>query len=804
MNEIAIHGLYLLAGLLAYASITHFAVAIQPPYERSQFLFAGMCTVLVPFAIFHARALEVDNLTDFITALKWNAATILLFFLLFIWFISEYSHRRPKAFLFSLSALLTLLIIVNQVLPYSLQFESIEALKTLEPSDGSFVRAHGTTSPWLFLAIVSVLLSLGFSLTALGGSFYQHRRRSDLWMLVALGVFFLCAIEAILVRLSIIHFIPLGMLGVIAMVLVMAFALTHETQQRLRNSEKNFRSIFEHSPTAMFAIEPLTGLIKHANSNATRLTGYSSKEIENVSIADLTHANDSGESKKQYLLLLSGQINHVFYEKLFVRKDGSSFHGHSSISAIKDEDGEHTLFICSTIDITERKRAEAAIERLAYHDPLTRLPNRLLLADRLKQAIASSLRTNHAGALLFIDLDNFKSLNDTLGHDMGDFLLQQVGQRLEACVRAGDTVARLGGDEFLVMLLDLSADPLETATQAESIGEKILASFSEQFFLNNHVYRCTASIGITLFSDFRQSMDELMKQADIAMYQSKKAGRNTLRFFDQKMQENIFARVSLESEMHVALEKDQFRLHFQRQVDNSQRTIGAEALIRWQHPLRGMLTSEKFILLAEETGLILPIGQWVLDTACAQLSAWQKDASTSDLVLAVNVSAKQFRQVEFVPQVQTVVEHHGINPALLKLELTESLMLENIEETITTINKLNDIGVQISLDDFGTGYSSLQYLKRLPLDQLKIDQSFVQDIATDSNDQAIVSTIIAMAHSMGLEVIAEGVETEEQQKLLMEKGCYLFQGHLYGWPVPVEEFEASLKQDSVRRMGENA
>ncbi|KAF3996381.1 EAL domain-containing protein [Glaciimonas immobilis] len=434
------------------------------------------------------------------------------------------------------------------------------------------------------------------------------------------------------------------------------------------------------------------------------------------------------------------------------------------------------------------------LNNLAFYDTLTGLPNRRLLLDRLHHAFASSERSGQDGVLMFIDLDKFKDLNDTLGHNFGDLLLQQTAQRLKACTRDSDTVARLGGDEFVVMLADLSKQPIEAGLQAKAVGDKILAMLNQPYLLATHEYHSTASIGAALFKNHGRSAEELLKRADIAMYQAKKAGRDTLRFFNPRMQEVINARISLEGDLRKALEGLQFRLYYQIQVDSSHHRFGVEALIRWIHPDRGLVNPAQFIPLAEESGLILPIGHWVLETACIQLKLWQEDVLMRDLVLAVNISAVQFHQVDFVAQVQSLVQHHAINPARLKLEITESSLLKNIENAITTMTALKDIGVGFSLDDFGTGYSSLQYLKRLPISQLKIDQSFVRDIVTDSSDKAIVCAIIAMAHSLNLDVIAEGVETEEQRQFLLDKGCSHYQGHLFSKPLPITEFDALLSQ----------
>jgi diguanylate cyclase (GGDEF)-like protein/PAS domain S-box-containing protein len=535
------------------------------------------------------------------------------------------------------------------------------------------------------------------------------------------------------------------------------------------------------------------GVIQRVNQAFTETTGYSAEEAV-------------GQTPR---LLKSGRHSTDFYRAMWQtlgrtgtwqgeiwdrRKNGEIYPKWLTISAVKADGGVVTHYVGSHIDITELKAAEEEIRNLAFYDSLTQLPNRRLLIDRLGHALAASVRSGREGALLFIDLDNFKALNDTLGHAIGDLLLQQVAQRLKSCVREGDTVARLGGDEFVVMLENLGGQSIEAAAHTEAAGKKILAALSQPYQLAMHECHSTPSIGATIFNA-QHTLDELMKMADIAMYQAKKAGRNTLRFFDPQMQEVIHARASLEGELRRAIESRQFQLHYQIQVDGARRPIGAEALIRWLHPDHGFVAPDQFIPLAEETGLIQPIGLWVLETACAQLKAWQQQPHTRELVLAVNVSPKQLRQADFVGQLIAVIQRHAIDPKLLKLELTESQLIENMRDSIVTMKALKAFGVQFALDDFGTGYSSLQYLKQLPLNQLKIDQTFVRDISTDSHSRSIVRTIIAMANIMDLDVIAEGVETEEQRLFLFHTECTQFQGYLFGRPVPITQFDASLSLD---------
>lgn len=568
------------------------------------------------------------------------------------------------------------------------------------------------------------------------------------------------------------------------------WALVDVTERKLAENDLRIAATAFESQEGMLVTDANNNILR-VNRAFTNITGYSSEEV----VGQQPRMFNSGQHDVSFFVRMWECINNAGVwegEILNRRKNGEVYPEYLTITAVKNTEGMVTNYVATLTDITERKQAADEIRHLAFYDSLTHLPNRRLLLNRLNHALAASARSGRAGALLFLDLDHFKILNDTLGHATGDLLLQQVSARLSACVREGDTVARLGGDEFVVLLEDISASALEVASRAEVTSEKILSALGQTYKLGTHEYQSTVSIGVAIFSGHEQTQEELLKHADIAMYQAKKANRNTLRFFDPKMQEAIHARVDLERELRKALEQHQFRLYYQIQVDVAERPIGAEALIRWIHPERGLVSPLHFIPLAEETGLILPIGKWVLDAACAQLQIWQQDVATRNLTISINVSAKQFRQADFVDEVLATMQRHAIDPAKLKLELTESMLLDDIENTVATMAALGKLGVQFSLDDFGTGYSSLQYLKRLPLAQLKIDQSFVRDIAINSNDQAIVRTIIAMAHMLNLNVIAEGVEAEVQQGLLLNDGCICYQGFLFGKPVPIDQFEAAL------------
>jgi diguanylate cyclase (GGDEF)-like protein/PAS domain S-box-containing protein len=536
--------------------------------------------------------------------------------------------------------------------------------------------------------------------------------------------------------------------------------------------------------------------ILRVNQAFSAITGYSEDEVigQNVRILSSGRHNAAFYAGMWESINTAGAWQGEIWNR---RKNGEVFPEWQTITAVKSDEGEITHFVASFSDITSRKAAESEIVHLAFYDPLTRLPNRRLLQDRLKQALISSNRSKKFGALMFVDLDNFKTLNDTLGHHFGDMLLEQVAQRLSETVREGDTVARLGGDEFVVMLEGICESSQEAATHTELVGKKILSALSRPYALGSNVYNNSCSIGITLFSDKQETVDELLKRADLAMYEAKAAGRNALRFFDPAMQAVVTAVAAMDADLREAVADNQFILYYQPQVEGTGRLTGAEALIRWQHPVRGFVSPFDFIGLAEDTGLIIPIGHWVLKTACLQLAQWANDVNLQNLTIAVNVSAKQFQQPGFVQEVEDVLAQTGANPRCLKLELTESLLVANVEDIVAKMTALKSMGITFSLDDFGTGYSSLAYLKRLPLAQLKIDQGFVRDMLNDSNDAAIARMVIALSESMGIAVIAEGVEQEAQRAKLEQLGCRHYQGYLFGRPMTATDFEGYAAEQPV-------
>jgi diguanylate cyclase (GGDEF)-like protein/PAS domain S-box-containing protein len=556
----------------------------------------------------------------------------------------------------------------------------------------------------------------------------------------------------------------------------------HQQKAQLELAER----VFAHSSEALM-ITDARGTIVNINDAFCAITGFPREEVV-------------GQTPR---ILKSGRHDEAFYQDMWQttltkgcwegevwdrRKNGEIYPKWLSITLVRDAQKQPLHFIGSFSDISARKAAEEKIQYLAHHDALTGLCNRYSLESRLAQSLVEARRADRSLAVIFIDLDRFKTINDTLGHHVGDLLLFDVAQRLNACVRESDIVARLGGDEFVVV-----STGHEGSDHAISVALKILESLGAPYDIEGRSLNSTPSIGVATFPENGEDADTLMKHADAAMYHAKNSGRNNFQFYSTAMMEAATERMELEHDMRIALQEGQFLLHYQPQVLGNGQIVGAEVLVRWQHPQRGMVSPADFIPLAEETDLILPLGDWVLRTACQRLAQWAAQPALAQLTVAVNVSARQFLHEDFADQVLTILRQTGANPHCLKLELTESLLAKDIERIITTMQELKTHGVGFSLDDFGTGYSSLSYLKRLPLDQLKIDQSFVRDVLSDANDAAIVRTIVALGQTMGLSVIAEGVETEAQRELLAASGCFAYQGYLFSRPVPVEEFEQRFR-----------
>ncbi|SHI77663.1 PAS domain S-box-containing protein/diguanylate cyclase (GGDEF) domain-containing protein [Malonomonas rubra DSM 5091] len=569
----------------------------------------------------------------------------------------------------------------------------------------------------------------------------------------------------------------------------------NQSHQKLKDKEEKYRLIFENLQDVYFEILQ-DGMVYELSPSISHFSLFQRDELLGENINTLF---PSTQNRDRLMALLRSQESVTDYEIYLQDKDGTLIP--CSLNAkYMQTIGSQLDKICGTLrDITERKQAEARIEYLAYFDALTELPNRRLLLDRLEQNISRARRHSYYGAMLFLDLDRFKNINDSLGHPVGDALLKEVSKRLTIDLRTEDTVSRLGGDEFVMLLSDLGTDPVKAAAVAQHKAEAIQSRLAEKYQISEHVLHVTPSIGVAMFPSNEQGQEtgnDILRYADTAMYRAKDDGRDTIRFFLPSMQAAADARLAIEKELRYAIEKNELSLYFQPQVDQLGNIVGAETLLRWHHPEKGFISPATFIPVAEATGLILPIGSWVLRKACEYLKVWE-DAGLPIQHLAVNVSPRQFRQPDFVDQVHSILKDTGADPALLGLELTEGMVIDNVVDTIEKMQALKQLSIELSIDDFGTGYSSLAYLKQMPLDILKIDQSFVRDISTDASDAAIVDTIISMANHLELRVIAEGVETELELAFLAGKGCKMYQGYHFSRPVPDKEFTKQLNAGTV-------
>ncbi|GAA3988544.1 hypothetical protein GCM10022279_09530 [Comamonas faecalis] len=569
--------------------------------------------------------------------------------------------------------------------------------------------------------------------------------------------------------------------------------LQMQVEEALQESEQRLRTLLADMPAVAVQGYRADGAVTFWNQAAEQLYGYSAEEALDSNLYALIIPDAMQQQVRSDVARMFATGEPVAAGELCLRhKSGASVDVFSS-HAFVHVPGRPPEMFCIDVDISARKAAEKQALYLSLYDALTGLPNRRLLGDRLQQALAGRTRGGSCAALLFLDIDHFKTLNDSQGHQAGDQLLVQIGERLLACVREHDTVARLGGDEFIVLLTLLSNDRSHAAAQARTLGERILAALRRPVALAGQEHHPTASMGITLISETDTNAEALLQQADLAMYRAKDEGRNQLHFFDPAMQASVDQRLRLQAELHHALQDQQMLLYYQPQVDAQGRVTGAEALLRWQHPTRGLVAPGAFIALAEETGQILELGQWVLQQGLCQQARWRADPQLAPLKLSLNVSARQFRQPGFVDTLRLQLTDSGADPAHIALELTESLLLQELDSVIALMQSLRALGLTLSLDDFGTGYASLNYLKQLPLQQIKIDQGFVRNLLDDPKDAAIATAIVTLADALGLQVIAEGVETAAHHRILLERGCRHFQGYWFGRPMPLADFEAMVR-----------
>ena len=790
--------LYLLSGVCAYAAAVHLIAALQGPANRVHLAFTGMCLSNIPYVLSFDRTYHSADTQTFVSLLKWNISLGFLWLAFFLWFITLYVQvRRPTA-LWLFGAFLAILFVANLVLPYSVQYAELDGLQTLL-TQGQEIWTYGVGSPgaWSYVAAAGICAFIVYALIAFAHHYRVHRSRATLAMLLAVVLFAANNFYGIGVRLDLISFSPVAPLGLFAVVIVMSatHVLTEnerrkEVLQELQNRDEALRiaAIAFESQEGMMVCD--TGLaILRTNSALSRITGYAAKELAGRR-PDLLHSERHPRAFYDALWLQVRSAGSWTGEVWCRDKVDRVFPAWINVSTVRNAQGVPTHYVVSLTDITDRKRAEEEIKRLAYYDSLTDLPNRQLLMDRLSHVLRTRATVKRHGAMLFIDLDHFKNINDTLGHAQGDRLLTEMAQRLRTNVRESDTVSRFGGDEFVLLLDWLGESSEQAAIAAKKIADKLLKVIARPYQLGERRQSFSASIGVALWQCGQKTdAHELLKQADLAMYEAKKAGRNSVCFFDPAMQVVLEHRTLVDAQLRQALERREFTVYYQPRVDHRGALLGAEALLRWLHPERGIIPPADFIAAAEESGLIVPLGWWVLEAACVQLAQWSREDATRGLHLSVNISPRQFSEDSFESDLADLFVKTGADPARLELEITENLLLRDMERIIEKMQALRLRGVRFALDDFGTGYSSLSYLHRLPISIVKIDRAFVRDMPVSRSSDAIVHTIVQMGQRMGMEVVAEGVETEEQKAILLQRGCLRYQGFLFGRPAPIDIFE---------------
>jgi diguanylate cyclase (GGDEF)-like protein/PAS domain S-box-containing protein len=963
VNEIIVPGLYLLAGICAYATVHHLASAINPPRERMQLVFAGMCLLMVPFALSHALTLHAANISEFAESLKWNLSAILLFFLLLPWFIALYAGKHMRPLIVGLSVWFAVMFVVNLTQPYSLQYDHIDGLRRLQLPWGEVVtHGIGRNGAWAYIAIGSVLVAFGYALYALGGLYRRDRRGADLAMLLAIGFFMISGIEGILVRLSILNFFEFGPFGFLTVVIVMSAALTHETQQRLRISERRFRSLVEQSPFSIQMLAP-DGATRQVNPAWEKLWGVKAEQVadydilrdpqliekgampylergfagkateippiiydssrstaiqgpasnrwvrafiypikdEKDSVSEVVLMHEDVTDKKRVedaIRLIAAGVSSATGERFFrqlVQSLGKLFnadyvfigvldehdaqrvntlavsaHGeiapdlsytlagtpcanvmvHSTCAYPRDvqrlfpEDRllaemgvegyigtplfdvqgkplglivvlysnpiEHIEQVKEILEIfaarasaeLQRLQAETRIRRMAYEDYLTGLASRAYLHERLSEILDRARRSNECGALLLIDLDHFKTINDALSHNVGDEVLRAVGRRLSEVAGERALIARLGGDEFVALVNTETAKRSEAESAARDLAQQIMDKLQIPIQVGERAFSIGASIGAVIFPENSETELDILRHADMALYRAKNQGRGNTQFYLPALEAAAANRLQLEEGLRRVIANNELTLHFQPQIDAAGQFVGAEALLRWHHPEMGNIPPATFIPVAEETGLIHPIGQWVFDQACRHLKSWLQSGVPFSGHLSINVCPWQFIRPDFVSQVRESIRLHQVDPRHLMVELTETALLYDVAETIDKLKMLRALGLRISLDDFGTGYSSLAYLKDLPLDQLKIDKAFVSEL-DHTEEHPLVESMLAIGRHMRLAVVAEGVETEMQRDILVQLGCVNFQGYLFSRPLPEKEFMQWLSEKRFVHHGGN-